>query len=132
MFLNDIAGAFDGVDTIKLLAKMKRLGICETLVLLFKDYLAPRTARVAADGAVSDIFGLKNMVFQGIVFGPSLWNVFFVYVNEPAERNGAKERKFADELSVSKEFHRSTTNQAIVNICGSHNPIYMGGGAETE
>ena len=105
MFLNDIAGAFDRVETTKLLAKLRRLGICETLMTFFEDYLAPRTAQVAVDGDMSDMFTLSNMVLQGTVFGPSLWNIFFADVRAPAERNGAKERKFADDSRISKEFH---------------------------
>ena len=36
VFLSDISGAFDRVDTKKLLAKMRRLGICETLMAFFE------------------------------------------------------------------------------------------------
>ena len=91
MFLNDISGAFDRVDTKKLLAKMRRLGICETLMAFFEDYLAPRSARVAVDGAESFAFVVLNMVFQGTVLGPTFWNIFFADVHELAKRNGAKQ-----------------------------------------
>ena len=70
--MSDVSGAFDRVDTKKLLAKMRRLGICETLMAFFEDYLAPRSARVAVDGAESFAFVLLNMVFQGTVRGPTL------------------------------------------------------------
>ena len=63
---------------------------------------------------MTDMFLLSNIVFQGTVFGPSLWNVCFADVHAPAERNGAKERKFAHDLSISKEFHRSVTNDKIL------------------
>ena len=72
MFLNDIAGAFDRVETIKLLAKMRRLGICETLMTFFEDYLAPRTAKVAVDGEMCDMFTISNIMFQETVFRPNL------------------------------------------------------------
>ena len=115
VFLSDIASAFDRVDSAKLLAKMRRLGICKKILVFFEDYLAPRSARVAVDGEVSDIFILQNMVFQGTVFGPSLWNIFFADVHEPAQRNGATEGRFADDLSISKEFFRNTSNEDIVS-----------------
>ena len=76
VFLTDISGAFDRVKTTKLFAKLRRLGICETLLVVFEDYLSPREAHVAVDGAQSFLFALLNMVFQGTVFGPSLWNIF--------------------------------------------------------
>ena len=113
VFLSDISGAFDRVDTKKLLAKMRRLGICETLMAFFEDYLAPRSARVAVDGAESFAFVLLNMVFQGTVLGPTFWNIFFADVHEPAERNGAKERRFADDLSLSKQYAASVKNDEI-------------------
>ena len=76
VFLSDISGAFDRVDTKKLLAKMRRLGICESLMAFFENYLAPRSARVAVDGAVSFEFILQNMVSKvrclGLAFGTSL------------------------------------------------------------
>ena len=141
VFLSDIAGAFDRVETKKLLAKMRRLGICETLMTFFEDYLAPRTAQVAVDGELSELFTLLNMVFQGTVFGPCLWNIFFADVNAPAERNGAKERKFADDLSISKEFQRSVSNdiilgdlqqsQADIHEWGAHNRVSFDPGKES-
>ena len=94
---------------------MRRLGLCEKLLVFFKHYFAPRSALVAVDGEVSDILNLQNMVFQGTVFGPSLGNIFFADVHEPAQRNGATEQKFADDLSISKEFVRNTSNEDIVS-----------------
>ena len=44
-------------------------------------------------------FVLQNFVFQRTVLGPTLWNIFFADVHGPAEQNGAKERRFADDLS---------------------------------
>ena len=90
MFLSDISGAFDRVDTKKLLAKMRRLGICESLMAFFENYLAPRSARVAVDGAESFEFVLQNILFQCTVFGPSLWNIFFADVHAPAEKKGLR------------------------------------------
>ena len=114
VFLSDISGAFDRVKTTKLLAKMRRLGICETLMAFFEDYLAPREAHVAVDGAQSFVFVLLNMIFQGTVFGPCLWNIFFADVHGPAEQNGAKERRFADDLSCSKEFAGTVANEDVL------------------
>ena len=114
MCSSGISGAFDRAQTTKLLANLRRLGICETLVAFFEDYLAPREAHVAVDGAQSFVFVLQSMVFQGTVFGPSLWNIFFADVHEPAERNGAKERRFADYLSISKKIASTASNEDIL------------------
>ena len=131
MFLSDISGAFDRVKTTKLLAKMRRLGICETLMAFFEDYLAPREAHVAVDGAQSFVFVLLNMIFQGTVFGPCLWNIFFADVHGPAEQNGAKERRFADDLSCSKEFAGTVANEDVLTDMRRSQADIHDGGDET-
>ena len=114
VFLSDIAGAFDRVDTTKLVAKLKALGVCDAFVELIASYLAPRSAKVIVNGADSAEFVLENMIFQGTVLGPNLWNIFFADVHEPAESTGCKERKFADDLTTFKSFERSTSNDDIL------------------
>ena len=68
VFLSDISGAFDRVKTTKLLAKMRRLGICETLMAFFEDYLEPREAHVAVDGAQSFSKARSSDPASGIYF----------------------------------------------------------------
>ncbi len=115
VFLGDISGAFDRVDAEKLLKKLRRLGVCDILLAFFEDFLAPRLAHVAVDGSQSYEFVLKDMVFPGTVLGPSLWNVFFADIHEPAEKIRARERRFADDLSVSKDFSRTTANEDVLD-----------------
>ena len=68
---------------------------------------------MAVDGAVSFEFILQNIVFQGTVLGPSLWNIFFADVHAPAEKKGAKERRFADDLSISKQYAATVDNEEV-------------------
>ena len=97
IFLRDIAGAFDRVDTDILLSKLRRLGVCDVFLEFFADYLKPRRAFMGVDGADSYEFILKDMVFQGTVFGPCLWNIFFADVHAAAVFFGHLERRFADD-----------------------------------
>ena len=53
VFLSDIAGAFDRVDTKKLVAKLNALGVCDAFVELIASYLAPRSAKVIVNCADS-------------------------------------------------------------------------------
>ena len=115
VFLSDISGAFDRVDADKMLKKLQRIGVCDVLLRFFRDFLAPRRARVAVDGAESSEFVLRDMVFQGTVFGPCLWNIFFADIHEPAERTGCRERRFADDLSTTKAFRRHVFNDDILD-----------------
>ena len=114
-FLSDISGAFDRVDSEKLLYKMRRIGVCEDFLAFFRDYLRPRRAHVGVNGATSYEFVLENMVFQGTVFGPGLWNIFFADVQGAAECGGFRERRFADDLSTSKSFNRNVDNETILD-----------------
>ena len=112
--MSDISGAFDRVDSQKLLLKLRRLGVCDRFVELFADYLGPRRAWVGVDGANSYEFILQNMVYQGTVLGPCLWNIFFADVHEAGEATGCKERRFADDLSTSKSYRRDTDNGVVL------------------
>ena len=42
-----------------------------------------------------------------------MWNIYFADVHEAAERNRARERRFADDLSVSKAYPRTIANEDV-------------------
>ncbi len=115
VFLSDIAGAFDRVDAEKLVAKLRGLGVSDVFVDLLASYLAPRSAKVAVNGADSQKITLSNMIYQGTVLGPNLWNVFFADVRSFAEATGCIERKFADDLNTFKQFRRNVSNDDILS-----------------
>ena len=95
VFLGDIVGAFDRVDTKQLIAKLEHLGVCEAFIDLLASYLAARSAKVAVNGAKSKEFMLANMIVQGTVLGPHLWNIFFSDVHQAAEETKCNEQTFA-------------------------------------
>ena len=41
------------------------------------SWLRDRHAKVVVGGLASEEFTLANMFFQGTVWGPTLWNIFF-------------------------------------------------------
>ena len=114
LYLSDISGAFDRVETQRLLAKLEATGLNKNFLELLRDYLSVRDVMVLVNGAKSAVYPLCNTVFQGTVLGPSLWNVFFQDVQTAAENTGGKEAKFADDLSVSKDFPTSSSNAEVV------------------
>ena len=77
VYLSDISGAFDRVRTDLLLAKCRAVGMTDMWILFLTSYLQPRRAIILVDGSRSSEFISQNMVFQGTVLGPTLWNVFF-------------------------------------------------------
>ena len=119
-YLSDIAAAFDRVFKEYMIAKLHTAGVGETFLRFLDAYLQPRVGRVVVEGAVSDKFDLKDTVFQGTVFGPWLWNVFFADVCIPASSTGGQEAMFADDLNVFQVFPRSHAREdilATLQIC---------------
>ena len=56
--------------------------------------------RVRIEGCLSDVMLLCDMVFQGTVLGPSLWNAFFGDVAFHVPQGRQELNLFADDLSV--------------------------------
>ena len=114
IFLSDISGAFERVHKDTLLLKFRRCGLCAKLLKFFSSYLDPRSAVVIVDGAASDPFLPVDMVFQGTVLGPCLWNIIATGVTTCATDAGFVDTKFADDLSASHESPRVTPNGYII------------------
>ena len=76
--MSDISGAFDKVFSNFLLVKLRQLGVGEVILNFFAEYLKPRRAHVVVSGVKSEEFVIENMVYQGTVLGPLLWNTFLL------------------------------------------------------
>lgn len=83
-YFSDITGAFDRVDRIYMLGKLQNIGVNHFFLDFIASYLEPRVGRVTVEGAYSNVFDICDMVYQGIVFGPPLWNAFFHDIEGPA------------------------------------------------
>ena len=71
---------------------------------------------------------LENMVYQGIVLGPTLWNVFFADVILATSGHNGAAKMFADDLNLFKLFERSASSEEIVDDMGkSRQEIYRWG-----
>ena len=53
---------------------------------------------------------LKDMLFQGTVWGPQLWNTFFKDVQRPIKRKGFTEVVYADDCNAFKRFDEKMAN----------------------
>jgi hypothetical protein len=92
--------------------------MCDTLLNLFEDLFSPRQAEVVVNGVSSVIHVLSEQVYQGTVFGPPRWNVFFKDVSLPVVQRGAVDPTFADDLTASKVFPASTGNNTVLEQLG--------------
>ena len=52
------------------------------------------------EGAISQAMALANMVFQGTVLGPCLWNASFADVAQYVPSGSQRINLFADDLTV--------------------------------
>ena len=61
----------------RLVNKLRRKEIHPQIVAVLASWLQQRFAEVVVGGASSRMMTLMNMVYQGTVSGPLLWNLFF-------------------------------------------------------
>ena len=100
LFCSDVQGAFDRVSEVRFVDKLSRSGLPPELVSVFASWLQRRRARVVTDGAHSECMDLSDMVFQGTVFGPPLWNVFFGDAERPIRKSEFLPIVYADDLNA--------------------------------
>ena len=63
-----------------------------------KFWLQQRRAKVAVGGKFSKGFSLMDMVFQGTVSGPPLWDVFYLDARDAIMGAGFNKTVFANDL----------------------------------
>jgi hypothetical protein len=88
VYLSDISGAFDKVHRALLIGKLSQLGPPSSWLEFLNAYSAEREGIVTVESATSQAMLLSNMVFQGTVLGPCLWNAFFADVTLEAPSSG--------------------------------------------
>ena len=70
------------------------------MVRFVASYLEPRVGKVVVEGQYSNALSMSNMVWQGSVLGPQLWNTFYADVASVSQERGATEIVFADDLNA--------------------------------
>ena len=93
----DVSIAFDKVWHNGLLFKLKKYGICGSLLNWFSSYLSDRKQRVIQEGFHSTWTNTSAGVPQGSVLGPYL---FLLYINDIVDNIKSNIRLFADDTSL--------------------------------
>ena len=105
---------FDRVKATKLVEKLQKKGVTGEILNVIQSWLGEREAKVVVNGTFSTTAKLNNMVFQGAVWGPPLWNCFFEDARAPVRKSGFDETVFADDLSCFKSFDKDVPNPEIM------------------
>jgi hypothetical protein len=113
VYCSDVSGAFDRVPSDRLMEKLSGHGIHADLLEVVRSWLRDRQSFVVVAGAKSRGCTLANMVYQGTVWGPTLWNVFVGDAAVVFESLGFSVVVYADDVNAFKSFAASTSNIAI-------------------
>ena len=141
VYCSDVSGAFDRVRMERLVAKLKSKGLHPQIVTVLASWLQQSFAHVVVEGTSSKDMTLRNMVFQGTVTGPLLWNLFFEDARHAINECFYEEVVFADDLNAYRTFPAATDNSFIkesLNNCqrklhkwGAANQVAFDAGKES-
>ena len=133
VYCSDVAGAFDRVDSEILLTKLNSFGLNVNLLSVIRSWPRNRTGFVIVNGKQSVPMGLFNMVFQGTVWGPSLWNAFFGDCVCAISRCGFEAVIYADDCNAFRRFFPDTCRTIrFKTLCWTAKLLCMLGGARIE
>ena len=83
------------------------------MLLVLQSWLYERKARVAVGRKFSRDMNIHNMVYQGTVLGPPLWNVYYADAAVAANQIGFMEIVLANDLNCFKDFGLSEANKTL-------------------
>ena len=93
----DISKAFDRGWHRGLLFKLRRMGVCGSLLQWFENCLNDRVQMVVVEGTASSYFEIKAGVPQGSILGPLM---FLIYINDIVNDLGCNIRLVAEDTSL--------------------------------
>ena len=113
VYCSDVSGAFDKVNSRRRLQKLRARGVPDAILLVIQSWLYERRARVAVGGKFSRDMKIGNMVYQGTVLGPPLWNIYYADAATAVKVHRFLEIIFADDLNCYKDFGLSVPNSEL-------------------
>ena len=113
VYASDVQGAFDKVDSELLLRKLASFNLDARILAVVRSWLRERRGLVIVNGCFSRPIRLFNMVYQGTVWGPTLWNAFFGDCTAVIRLCGFDVVVYADDQNAFKFYPRALSNIAI-------------------
>ena len=92
---------------------------------------------MVVEGSASSARTLENSVFQGTVWGPPLWNVYYADASVAVRKTDFIDIVFADDLNCTRILPKATTNAAAFALAApglrawaaaaAPEPVFLGG-----
>ena len=92
---------------------MKAKGVSDQILKVLKSWLEIRKSVVLVGGQASRERTLSNMVYQGTVWGPPLWNSFFEDARKAVASNEFSETAYADDLIAFRGFFEGVSHAIL-------------------
>ena len=108
-----MSGAFEKADASRLIEKIRVKGFADEIIQVLTSWLRRRHAKVVVGGKSSEVVNLENQVFQGTVWGLSLWNTYFEDARDAVGILVFIAMVFADDLNSYNAFPLATANKII-------------------
>lgn len=108
----DFMKAFDKVPHQRLLKKMERYKISETVIKWVESFLNDRKQKVTVNGAESKNHKVTSGIPQGTVLGPML---FVIYINDMPECVDSTTYLFADDTKIFREIKSPNDEEKLQN-----------------
>ncbi len=115
VYLSDVAGAFDRVDAEILMRTLSSFGLNVRVLAVIRSWLRDREGYVIVSGEKSRPMRLRDMVFQGTVWGSQLWNAFFGDCVVAIRGCSFDVVIYADDCNAFRRYARYVANLHIEN-----------------
>ena len=129
LILLDYTKAFDMINHDILVAILHFIGLSQSAIMLFENYLNNRTQKVILCEETSESYNTARGVAQGSILGPLLYTVYTC--NLPTTLNTCRYHMYADDTQLYHFFDRiniaaecqniNNDLEALVNLSLQHN-----------
>ena len=108
-------GLYPSQGSRTFIAEGAHLGVAAAFLDFLNSYLESRQGFVAVEGILSECMLLTDMVYQGTVLGPALWNAFFADVSVHVPEDRQHLQMLADDLKGDACCPVSMSNDMLRN-----------------